>query len=238
MRILSLVILAGALTFAQDRPAFEVASIKPNPEKLNVGLTLDTFPDGRIFAKNVTVFYLLRIVWMLGASQITGGPAWIREQGFDIQAQPAPNTGSVSRLQTVLMLGPLLEDRFKLKWHRESREVSAYALKIASRGSKLAPPRQARGKSVAGELDMPSVNISSLLLTLEPELDRPVVDQTGLSGSFSLHLTWASERMPGADPSLPSLFTALQEQLGLKLEPIKMPLEMFVIDGVELPSEN
>ncbi|MEO5925370.1 MAG: TIGR03435 family protein [Bryobacteraceae bacterium] len=230
--------LAGVLAFAQERPAFEVASIKGNPDAPFVGLRLDTFPDGRLSARNVTVFYLLRNVWALGALQISGGPAWVKERGFDIQAQPAPRAEPISRSQIFLMLQSLLEDRFKLKWHRETREVSAYALKVVDGGSKLGPPRQARGSILPGNLDAPSTTIGSLLATLEPEFDRPVIDQTGLAGPYSIHLAWASERALIPDQSLPSLFTAMQEQLGLRLEPTKVFMDIFVIESVAMPSEN
>ena len=92
-----------------------------------------------------------------------------------------------------------------------------------------------------GDLDAPSMTLDSLCQILEFELDRPVLNRTGLSGSFAIQLQWASERAPSAnppDPSRPSLFTAIQEQLGLKLESIRTPVDFFIIDNVDTLSEN
>jgi uncharacterized protein (TIGR03435 family) len=128
-----------------------------------------------------------------------------------------------------------------LKWHRESREGPAYALAVADRGAKLSPAREGRTRGRMGDLDVPSMTLESLCQVLESELDRPVFNRTSLSGPFAIQLHWFSGRTPATnsqDPSLPSLFTAVQEQLGLKLQSIKAPVEFFVIDSADMPSEN
>jgi uncharacterized protein (TIGR03435 family) len=136
----------------------------------------------------------------------------------------------------------VLEDRFQLKSRSESRETSAYGLTIAPRGPRLSSAHEGGGRVTFGDLNVPSMNINELCEILEFDLDRPVVNQTALSGPFAIQLQWSSERAPAANrannEARPSLFTALQDQLGLRLEPIKAKVNFFVIDRVESPSEN
>jgi uncharacterized protein (TIGR03435 family) len=241
MRLLTVPILVTTLCFAQEKPAFEVASIKANPGGPDSGFSEEIAPSGRFTGRNINVWTLIRGAYSLRDLQISGGPAWIKSRGFDIQAQPVQSSQPVPREQVFRMLQTLLEDRFQLKWHRESREGPAYGLTVAVRGPKLAPVREGQGRTMFGDLDAPSMSLDSLCQILEFELDRPVLNQAGLSGSFAIRLKWASGRAPAGnppDPSLPSLFTALQEQLGLRLESIKAPVSLFVIDSVEAPSEN
>jgi uncharacterized protein (TIGR03435 family) len=231
-----------ACLFAQaPRAEFEVASIKPNLGGPESGFSWDTAPSGRVSVRNLDAWNLIRTAYGVRDNEMAGGPAWIKNRRFDIQAQPAQSAMPVPREQTLRMLQTLLEDRFRLKWHRETREAPAYGLAMGAHGHKLPPPREGRGPTKFGDLDSPSMTVDSLCQILESELHRPVLNRTGLSGSFAIRLQWASERTPSANPpdsSLPSLFTAVQEQLGLKLESIKAPVEFFVIDSVELPSEN
>lgn len=238
--ILPLLVLIGTIAFAQPGPSFEVASIKPNVQGEAAGFDFDFTADGGIRSRNFTVWNLIRSAYNLRDLQMTGGPSWIKSQGFDIQAKPLQNGTSVPRDQTLQMIQELLEDRFKLKFHRETRQIAAFALTIGPRGPQLLPAREGRGRTMMGDLDAPSLTLISLCHVLEFDLDRPVVNQTGLDGPFAIRLQWASDRTPkeAADPSRPSLFTAIQEQLGLKLEATRAPLEMFFIDGIERPSEN
>jgi uncharacterized protein (TIGR03435 family) len=137
------------------------------------------------------------------------------------------------------MLQALLEERFHLRFHRETRDQPAYLLTVAESG-KLGPAEEMKN----GTLRMGDINsgmtLAGLCQVLEFELDRPLLDRTGLTGWYAIHLRYASERAaPGtADPSLPALSTALREQLGLKLDSGRAPLEVFVVDGAEQPSEN
>jgi uncharacterized protein (TIGR03435 family) len=232
--------LVAVLSFAQEKPSFDVASIKPNPDGSG-SFSADIAPDGRVTFRNFNVWNLIRFAYGLRDLQMSGGPAWIKSRGFDIQAQPAPSATPVPRDQTLRMLQTLLEDRFHLKWHRESPEGPAYALTIARGGPKLPPAREGRRRTMLGDLDAPSMTLDSLSQILEFELGRPVFNRTSLSGPFAIQLQWASERAPATsppDPSPPSLFTAIQERLGLKLEPIRTPVDSFMIDNVDAPSEN
>ena len=230
-----------ALCAAQDKAAFEVASIKPNAGGPESGFSIDIAPSGRFTARNLDIWNLIRLAYGLRDLQMSGGPTWIKNRRFDIQAEPAQNTMPALREKVLRMIQSLLEDRFRLKWHRESREGPAYGLSVADRGPKLPLAREGRGSTKFGDLDAPSMTLESLCQILEFELDRPVLNRTGFSDPFAIHLQWASERAVAPelrDPSRPSLFTAVQEQLGLKLESIRAPTEFFVIDGIDAPSEN
>ena len=177
-----------ALSIAQQQsPTFEVASIKPNGQGEAAGFAFDFTPDGGVRGRNFSVWNLIRSVYNLRDLQMSGGPSWIKSQGFDMEAKP-PQTGkSVQRDQTLLMLQALLQDRFKLKFHRETLQVPSYVLTIAPRGPKLPPPREGRGRTAMGDLDVPSLTLTSLCHVLEFDLDRPVVNQTGLEGSFAFN---------------------------------------------------
>jgi uncharacterized protein (TIGR03435 family) len=227
-----------AVCFAQDPPSFEVASIKPNHEGSLAGFSEDISPNGVFNVRNFSLWNLLRLAYGLRDLQISGAPAWSKAQGFDIQARPAPNGGTIAREQVLRMLQRLLEERFQLKAHRESRDTPAYTLTVSRGGPKLSAVREGAQRGRLGDLDMPSMTMESLCQTLEFELGRPVVDRTGLPGSFAIRLQWASDKAPAPDPSRPSLFTAVQEQLGLKLDATRAPIELFVIDGIQQPSEN
>ncbi|HEV2710215.1 MAG TPA: TIGR03435 family protein [Edaphobacter sp.] len=197
---------------------------------------------------------------------IVGGPAWMASQAFDVQVKVDPPTAarwSTLSQQAVdeerrSVLRELLAERFQLKLHREPREMPAYALTVVKGGSKLQPPVEETNLSA----DVPKSRINfygrghmqghfatlgnlSGSLAGEPEIaGRPVVDKTGLTGQYDFTLHWAPfDPDPAAAPTDPgeqgpSLFTALEEQLGLKLKSEKEQVEVIVVDSVEKPSEN
>jgi uncharacterized protein (TIGR03435 family) len=144
------------------------------------------------------------------------------------------------------MLRMLLAERFQLKVHMESQNLPVYALVVASSGSKLKPATGAGGpqSTKLGQLVMPKMSMAQLSQILEFDLDRPVIDRTGLAGDFAIHLEWTRERDRTAagdasvDQSRPSVFTAVQEQLGLKLDSVKAPVDVLVIDRAQLPTAN
>jgi bla regulator protein BlaR1 len=194
------------------------------------------------------------------ALPISGGPSWIFSDYYVINAETADKAGEP--VMEGPMLQALLEDRFKLKVHRETREVPVYALTVAKGGFKLAravegscvaSPQVPEGKKRCDEivgggfvmLDDGSVDVFGKLLGLA--LDRPVIDKTGLTGRYNFHFQFAIDQTtPGVAefgptagaPAAPSIFTAVQEQFGLKLEATRGPREFLVIDHVERPSEN
>jgi len=181
--------------------------------------------------KHLTAFaYSVRDV------QVSGGPRWADTELFDIEAKA---TGPATTAELRLMVRSLLEDRFKLKMHRESKEEAVFDLVVGKKGPKLTPVDKAGlgiglGKT---QLNGRGANMSGLASVLSSRVGHQVIDRTDLAGFYNFTLTWTPDDA-AATESGPSIFTALQEQLGLKLEPAKGTVEMLVIDGVERPSGN
>jgi uncharacterized protein (TIGR03435 family) len=238
---------------AQDgaEPAFEVASVKPNKTGLRGG-QLNTDP-GRLTITNVSLRTCIKAAFGLQNYQLSGGTASIEDELYDIDAKAG---GSVGDDQLMLMLRRLLADRFKLKFHRESKEMQGYALVVAKNGPKLhevEPAGKGWSRNRVGGIDGQEVSLARLAEILAGRLGHPVVERTGIKGVFDLKLSWApdsatvgntaeNKEAPAvdsmSDPSGPSIFSALQEQLGLRLEARKVPAEIIVIDHLERPSEN
>jgi uncharacterized protein (TIGR03435 family) len=232
--------LTVLLAAAQEPPRFEAASIKRNlSHEVNTRIEIS---GGRLTVTNATLKTLIRNSWDLLAFQFAGGPGWMDSDMFDIQA----TTGTSEKLTNERLrplLRSLLADRFALKVHFETRETNVYALVPARDGSKL--------KENASDME-PGINTSKfgnsgrMIGTREPisilagnlgnQLGRIVIDKTALAGAYDWKLEW--DPNPSADSTLPSLFTAVQQQLGLKLEPQKGPMEVLVIDSAEHPTGN
>jgi uncharacterized protein (TIGR03435 family) len=233
--------IAGAaaprvIAFAQERPSFEVATVKPSDPD-HAGAQMFSPGPGRFTAMTATLKDL--VAWANGVRrfQVSGGPGWFDSDHYDISAKAdgAPNF-------TILrpMLRTLLEDRFRLGLHRETRELPVYELVVGKSGPKM---RQvdAAGLGVGtgrGRLTGKGTDIATFAQVLSDQVDHVVVDQTGLAGFYEFTLTWAADDAPAGDEPGPSLFAALYEQLGLKLEPAKGPVEVLVIDHVEKPDAN
>ncbi len=251
--------------------AFEVASIKladPNapikgpvchgtntPNQTPVGL-------GRCQFIGVTLKQLINTAYQMGnllQSQaldqtITGGPAWVSTEKFDIQAK-AQDPEHTTREQFFPMIQSLLVDRFKLKFHRGTIDVSGYALMVAKSGSRLKAPSDPNEPHRLGVSRGPEAGLQRLVGQMSGTnnlaqmlsnilLGQPVEDKTGITGPYDFTLTWApGEGERGVPPSGssaptgPSLFTALQEQLGLRLEPQKVSVQTFIIDSAEKPTQ-
>jgi uncharacterized protein (TIGR03435 family) len=188
---------------------------------------------GRLTATNVTLKRCIMGAYGLGPNQIAGGPDWLDTDRFDIEAKsdrPEDGDGELmARLQT------LLAERFKLAVHCETRTISAYVLEVARNGPKLekAEGEQARTNSGRGLIDASTITMTRFAEVLSRQMALPVVDNTGLQGAFNLKLQWT----PEIDNGL-SIFTAIQEQLGLRLQSRKTPVENLVVDRAEKPSEN
>jgi uncharacterized protein (TIGR03435 family) len=257
-----------SVVFGQSPAAlrFEVASIKPAnlpPGFASSGFSR-VYPGGRLTLEMSPVGSLISMAYGLRPYQILGGPDWINSDRYNIEAKAADNA---SPAQINLMLQSLLEDRFKLKIHRDTRELPLYQLVVARGGPKIKlsenqnPPRGAsptassqRGglgpgqvRRGRGEFEANAVPIDGFVKVLSGQLDRPVIDKTELKGLYDILLRWIPElgtvlpggqEPPPADVAGPSIFTAVQEQLGLKLEAVKGPVEVLVIDSVERPTEN
>jgi uncharacterized protein (TIGR03435 family) len=227
---------------------FEVASVKPSdPDSRG---THTDFPNGTFHATGVTAKLCIILAYDIQAFQLEGGPSWIANERYDIEAKVAAGQvkGAHDPERIVQMrtgLQALLADRFQLAIHRETKVMPAYVLVAAKSGFKLKEtPDNGRGTNVgtngSGKLTAQQISMQSLASNLSWLLNSPVVDMTGIKGVFDLKLEWApDEGAAPAEPALgPSIFTALQEQLGLRLEKQKAPVEMIVIDRIEKPSEN
>ncbi len=238
--------MASALSCAaQDsRIAFEVASVKPNlTESLNMSI-LPT-PGGRLNAENMTLKFLVRLAYRVRESQVEGGPPWISSARFDISARA--ETGE--RFPNLSpMLRTLLEDRFQLGVHRETKVPNVYVLRASKGGLTLPPsPDVDCGAKPSGcgtvrmtrrQPDGQGISMETLSKSLSDATGIVVIDQTGYHGRFDAHLKWApADEAEKSGDDEPSLFAVLGE-LGLRLEPGKAPVEILVIDRAEKPSEN
>jgi bla regulator protein BlaR1 len=232
-------------------PAFEVASVKANKSGIRGG-QLNTDP-GRLTITNISLRTCIKAAYGLQDYQLSGGSVAIQDERYDIVARAE---GPVGDDQLMLMLRTLLVDRFKLAMRRETREMQGHALVVGKDGPKLHEV-EAAGKGWSrngvGSLNGQEVSMSRLAESLAGRLGHPVVDQTGIKGVFDIKLEWspdpATVKNPAEnketptvestfDPSDPSIFSALQEQLGLRLEVRKVPAVVFVIDHLERPVEN
>jgi bla regulator protein blaR1 len=197
----------------------------------------------------------------LSKGRILGGPDWLNVDYYDIQAKiPEAEFAAMQKMRPAqsrerrqLMEQSLLADRFKLKVHFETREMPVYALVLAKGGSKLTPAKDGESEniSISGDAQTSEMKATAAkpanlarLLQMQPDAgDRMLVDQTGLTGTYDFTLKWSREQPGGSDSGAsntdaPSFFTALQEQLGLRLVPTKAPVEVIVIDHIEQPSPN
>jgi uncharacterized protein (TIGR03435 family) len=275
-RFTALAVLAACPSFSQTpspAPSFEAASVRPcdpSPEGLggikpgSMGIN-----PGRLHVKCVPVMGLIRFAYVMfadasartifGPDPISGGPAWINSGGYDIEAEAAGTPSG--QMMEGPMLQTLLEDRFRLKIHREIKAIPVYDLTVGksgfrlqrlSEGSCVRPAPLARqcglfGAAANNSAELTSVDLFGMSLNqacqwLGRRVDRPIVNKTGIEGLFTFHLEFANDRGTATPPDSiaagPSIFTAVQEQLGLKLEPAKGSGTFLVIDSVDRPSAN
>ncbi len=221
---------------------FEVAVIKPTLAGANAGTSFHLFEGGRLRITNETVKLLIRAAFEIQNAQIVGGPAWLDTDRYDIEAR----TGSpekIGRSELKPLLQGLLAERFNLQFHRETRELTVYALVVAKNGPKFKAKAAdevtaMNTHSGPGRSQLIGTGVSMELLAgyIGNRLSRIVLDKTGLNETYNVTLEWAPEPVP--ESSEPSLVTALREQLGLRLESQKSPAEVLVIDSLQKPSEN
>lgn len=223
---------------------FEVASVRLVEKPSGDGLTKISDPGALLFtAHNVSLPFLIQMAFGLDVYQIEGQPAWMGSTLYDVSAKPDSEKGPTYE-QLKPMLQHLLAQRFHLQTHTEEKEMKGYSLVVAKGGQRLMPSKSAGPVSAAimpNRLQAPGVDAKGLASILSMVLKRPVHDNTGLQGKFDLKLNFAPLNAPAnsLDSSLPSVFTAVQEQLGLKLEPAKVSVQMLVIDHADrLPTEN
>jgi len=244
-------------------PTFEVAIIRqntnPNP-RWNMNFTQDG-----VHAVDVTLLWALHEAYGVADDDLmSGGPAWLDKARFDIEAKyDVAKYPNLTREQRQSMLQQLLADRFKVVIHHEAREFPLYALVVAKDGPKFEETKQEdlRKSPVygvicvikgvrKGVIEMQGCTMTQFANNLgaygRNDLGRKAVDQTGLAGHYTIALHWAptdttnpsDAALSAPEPSGPSIFTAVKEQLGLELKPIKGPLDTIVIDHAEMPTEN
>jgi len=192
--------------------------------------------------RHTVLGYLIFMAYGVPYTRVLGGPDWLGSQPYDLTAKVEGDT-LLTQEQMQPLLQTLLEERFHLKIHHVQKMVSGYALVIAKGGSKLQPNKGAPFHGMVGETEIKFWNesVKSFAIRIANPAGRPVVDRTGLEGTYDFDLKFATEDTPidSADSNLPDLFTAVQEQFGLKLVPQKVPVETLVIDHVDkIPTEN
>lgn len=223
-----LLFVAFADSFAQPQPAFDAATVKPIVPK-----------DGAVSRTSYGEFmgslqFLIRVAYGLEDYRISGGPKWLDSDKFDVVYKPVGPQANV-------MLRTLLADRFKLTFHTETRQLPVYTLTAAKGGPKVqqATPGDTSGASAGGGAIKGTMGMSQLVSYLSSILGRGVIDETQLKGPYVLSLKWTPDDRPApASEGAPSLVTAIQEQLGLRLESAKGPVDVMVIDQAEKPLAN
>jgi uncharacterized protein (TIGR03435 family) len=233
---------------AQIPPAFETASIQLSRSQDNSS-SYDTHP-GQITIRNKTLKDCIRLAYDVKVAQLSGGPKWVDSDRFDIEAKAARPVGDP---QLMVMLQTLLKERFKLDVHRETKMFPGYAITVLKSGLKIreVEPEAGHVNLRRGSMAAQGTSMTKLAQTLSDLLGVPVLDATGVAGVFDFRMDWTPEtNRPGLStedpepsalpemPAGPSLFAAIQEQLGLKLEARKAPLEALVIDRAEKPKSE
>jgi uncharacterized protein (TIGR03435 family) len=215
---------------------FDVASVKPSDPASHVSNSLYTDRAGGLHVENYPLRGIILFAYDLRDFELTGAPGWIDTAYYDIVAKTeSPQTGDDPFRERVRSL---LASRFGLVVHHETREMTAYVLTVAKGGSKLkavtAPGEQYGFRGGAGHNRGLQITMPMFAKELARLIGRPVLDRTGLEGKYDYVLEWSAD----SDTTGPSVFTALQEQLGLRLESVKAPVDTLVIDRVERPSQN
>jgi uncharacterized protein (TIGR03435 family) len=249
MKLAAFLTVAAFLAVAQT-PSFEAAAIKrANPEHKGSGISVD---KARIKIINAPLKFMVWFAWDVKEFQVSGGPSWVDNERFDIDAVAAK---PFEKGEVQAMLQTLLADRFNLAVHHETQDKQGYALVIAKNGPKLPPPvddpntlfsRTSNGDMTLTAKNVTMTRFASLLST---QLTAIVVDHTGIEGRYDCSLQWTPDRplisksgepLPPPSDAMPgpSIFTAVQEKLGLRLESRKVPTEIVVIDHADHPTAN
>jgi len=249
--------IAAARAQTPVQPIYDVAAIKPNHS--GSGSTSVHTQDRTYIATNLSLKDLLQQAFNINRSLISGLPGWAESASYDIDAKvldldPAYEKSIPDEVRRA-MLRKLVEDRFHLKTHIETKTLPVYDLVIAKAGLKLTalppePPEtpESKGKGASmnthnSDLTATNVEMPGLAHYLTDRVQRTVIDQTGLTAHYNLKLKWTPDNYmvngaPATNDDAPGIFTALEDQLGLKLQPGKGPVDTLVVDHIEVPSEN
>ena len=228
---------------------FDVVSIKPTPgQPRNSGFRRAS--PGNLNATNVTVKMLIEFAYDVRDDQISGGPGWLDSDRYEVVAKPPEASAAENSKLLKVRTQNLLADRFHVALRRETREMPVLALLVAKNGPKGLKPAAAGGEDLVTNgrhLDCKQISVAMFAkMFLAPQTRRSVIDKTGIEGRFDFTLDWSPDDAPPstsgeaepAERQFPPLLLALQEQLGLKLEQQKGPVEVLVIERAEKPSEN
>jgi len=244
MRIITAaVVLVAPAGSLPAQSAFEVASVKLDSSE--TGVDRIKISKGSLIIQNVSFRRLINMAYGIpdGREYLLSGPDWLDSENFDISAKYA---SEIPDADVLPMLQRLLGERFNLALHHETRQISGYAMVIGKNGPKLRPAASARPfanfRALSGHAEGTCVSMPDLAdrLSRAPfQLDRPVVDFTGLTGRFDLTLDWSPIDKQAENASGPSIFSAIEEQLGLRLEARKLPLEVLIVDHADrVPAAN
>jgi uncharacterized protein (TIGR03435 family) len=252
--VIGLAIWSGAIQNAP--PAFEVATIKPSAPDDRSGKFITMQGPHQFVAKNYSVKDMISAAFDLPPRLISGGPAWIDIDRYEIRATVS-SEGRPSSAEQMAMFRTLLSDRLKLAIHREQRELPIYGLTVVKEGAKLKESTTAEEYLINRMFNDNHVLLPARNVTIaqfasmfqRAVVDRPIVDKTGLSGRYDFDLEWTRDEtqfggliplapVDNSVPQKPDLFSALQQQLGLRLQPSRGPVDVIIIDRVERPSEN
>lgn len=246
------VFLASTFLVTLNGQNFDVASVRPHaPDDIRFLVRQPT--GGHFTAEGVVGKLLVMLAYGVQDSQITGGPTWFATEKWDIEAKCDDNRHTVD--ETLRMLQNLLEERFSLKIHRATGQRPVYALIVAKGGPKFKPSENHAGNLhiSTNSISMQGGSITDMTKVLATALGRPVIDRTGLTGLYDVFVQWDDAPIreggvPGmavpqaheasADSERGSIFTAVQDQLGLRLEGQRAPVEVIVVDSMGRPSAN
>ena len=241
------VLLGVAMAAGAQTPSFEVASIKPN--RSLGGMSSIHISKGRVSMENVSLKKVMLNAYDLADDReyLIDGPGWLATERFDMEVT-FPGDTPVARVRQ--MMQSLLAERFKLELHRDTRQLPRYSLAVAKNGPKIHPVENGQGRTSSGpgRLEATKISMQKLADLLARIVGLTVIDSTGVKGVFDFTLQWSPDeaaKIAAADGSEaagvagPSIFTVLQEQLGLKLTKDKGPVEILVVDRIEkAPTQN
>lgn len=254
--IFTALLVSVSVLFCQaplSQPVFEVATIKPVESGPKSPRFIVMQGTNRFVEKDYTLKLLIAAAYNLNPKAVTGGPSWMESDHYDILAL-TPGNKQPTHDEQMAMLRTLLADRFKLAFHRESKVFPIYSLELAKGGSRLKPSASPTDQPhlistvYPQRIVLPARNASMAdfaSVLQRAILDRPVVDRTGLRGRYDFDLEWAPDEsqfggdIPAStDASIPALFTAIQQQLGLRIVATRGPIQAIVVDHADHPSAN
>lgn len=266
IRLLQLTILIGSAAFssldsmaqaapvvlgAPFQPTFDIVSIHPmRPDDVRTEHIDNPSRSGYVRAVNVNLKSLMEVAYDIPDLRIFGGPTWVTSEKFSLEAKADPKVdenlaalpNDEAKQAKRKMMAALLVDKFKLAVHSDAKEMSVYAMVIAKGGPKLGGTHYSEDSQPAGNqlinIRPDSNTLQILAYELSWRVGRPVVDDTGLKDNHALTLRWQDGEVTSDESNAPSLFTAIQEQLGLKLEPTKGSVPVLLIEHAEKPTED